>query len=275
MNLLGELSAFARAALVAPVERDHSESDEAFRRRRVVAALTLVVGACVLAWALRITPGDSLFYVATLALALVWVLGAFASGRLHLGRAHRRDGGSSRAVVQSLTLGLLLLAIFLVGAVAVARVPVLREPVDRLLAHAAYGSLSVVAVITAVNGVAEELYFRGALYAAIGRRRAVTISTLVYTLVTAAAGIPPRSCRRTPRCCYWPAAQSDWRDFGPRRHPPHLVTGNALPPPSRPGCSRLIRVPPGVLWLQNGSHSRSGSDEGKKESERKCLRMHP
>ncbi len=190
LNLLGELSAFARAALVAPVERDHSESDEAFRRRRVVAALTLVVGACVLAWALRITPGDSLFYVATLALALVWVLGAFASGRLHLGRAHRRDGGSSRAVVQSLTLGLLLLAIFLVGAVAVARVPVLREPVDRLLAHAAYGSLSVVAVITAVNGVAEELYFRGALYAAIGRRRAVTISTLVYTLVTAAAGIP-------------------------------------------------------------------------------------
>lgn len=190
MNLLGELSAFARAALVAPVERDHSESDEAFRRRRVVAALTLLVGACVLAWALRITPGDSLFYVATLALALVWVLGAFASGRLHLGRAHRRDGGSSRAVVQSLTLGLLLLAIFLVGAVAVARIPVLREPVDRLLAHAAYGSLSVVAVITAVNGVAEELYFRGALYAAIGRRRAVTISTLVYTLVTAAAGIP-------------------------------------------------------------------------------------
>lgn len=190
MNLLGELSAFARAALVAPVERDHSESDEAFRRRRVVAALTLLVGACVLAWALRITPGDSLFYVATLALALVWVLGAFASGRLHLGRAHRRDGGSSRAVVQSLTLGLLLLAIFLVGAVAVARIPVLREPVDRLLAHAAYGSLSVVAVITAVNGVAEELYFRGALYAAIGRRHAVTISTLVYTLVTAAAGIP-------------------------------------------------------------------------------------
>ena len=190
LNLLGELSAFARAALVAPVERDHSESDEAFRRRRVVAVLTLVVGACVLAWALRITPGDSLFYVATLALALVWVLGAFASGRLHLGRAHRRDGGSSRAVVQSLTLGLLLLAIFLVGAVAVARIPVLREPVDRLLAHAAYGSLSVVAVITAVNGVAEELYFRGALYAAIGRRRAVTISTLVYSLVTAAAGIP-------------------------------------------------------------------------------------
>lgn len=190
LNLLGELSAFARAALVAPVERDHSESDEAFRRRRVVATLTLLVGACVLAWALRITPGDSLFYVATLALALVWVLGAFASGRLHLGRAHRRDGGSSRAVVQSLTLGVLLLAIFLVGAVAVARVPVLREPVDRLLAHAAYGSLSVVAVITAVNGVAEELYFRGALYAAIGRRRAVTISTLVYTLVTAAAGIP-------------------------------------------------------------------------------------
>ena len=157
LNLLGELSAFARAALVAPVERDHSESDEAFRRRRVVAALTLVVGACVLAWALRITPGDSLFYVATLALALVWVLGAFASGRLHLGRAHRRDGGSSRAVVQSLTLGLLLLAIFLVGAVAVARIPVLREPVDRLLAHAAYYRDTVIPAMQEIRKYADAL----------------------------------------------------------------------------------------------------------------------
>ncbi|CCH70632.1 membrane hypothetical protein [Phycicoccus elongatus Lp2] len=253
LNLLGELSAFARAALLAPVERDHSESDEAFRRRRVVAALTLVVGACVLAWALRITPGDSLFYVATLALALVWVLGAFASGRLHLGRAHRRDGGSSRAVVQSLTLGLLLLAIFLVGAVAVARIPVLREPVDRLLAHAAYGSLSVVAD-SRQRGSRRTLLSRRSLCRHRPTARRDHLDTRLHPGDGCRRHTPPRSCRRTPRCCYWPAAQSDWRDFGPRRHPPHLVTGNALPPPSRPGCSRLIRVPPGVLWLQNGSH---------------------
>jgi membrane protease YdiL (CAAX protease family) len=52
------------------------------------------------------------------------------------------------------------------------------------------GSLTLVAVITAVNGVAEELYFRGALYAGVGRRHAVLVTTVVYALVTAAAGIP-------------------------------------------------------------------------------------
>ncbi|MCA0337795.1 MAG: CPBP family intramembrane metalloprotease [Actinobacteria bacterium] len=185
-----ELQSFFRAALVTPVPRDHTESDAAFRRRRIVAVVTLGVGALVLAWALRIEPGDPLFYGATLALAVVWTLGAVASGRLHLGRAHTRGGGQSRAVVQAVLLGLLLLAVFLLGALVVAQVPVLRGPVDGLLAHAAVGSLPVVALITAINGVAEELYFRGGLYAAVGRRHAVAITTLVYALVTAAAGIP-------------------------------------------------------------------------------------
>lgn len=186
-----ELRRFVRAALIEPVPRDHTESDAAFRRRRLVAVITLVVGAAVLGWALRITPGDPLFYVGTLALAVVWTIGAFASGKLHLGRAHTRSGAADgRAVVQSLALGTVLLLVFLVGALVVARIPLLREPVDGLLAHAALGSLPVVAVITAVNGIAEELYFRGALYAGIGRRHAVAITTLVYAVVTAASGVP-------------------------------------------------------------------------------------
>ena len=45
-------------------------------------------------------------------------------------------------------------------------------------------------MITVVNGIAEELYFRGALYAAVGRRHAVAVTTIVYTLVTATSGIP-------------------------------------------------------------------------------------
>ena len=71
-----------------------------------------------------------------------------------------------------------------------ARIPFLRDPVDELLDHAQFGSLALVAVITAFNGIAEELYFRGALYAAVGRRHAVLVTTAVYTLVTAPAGIP-------------------------------------------------------------------------------------
>ena len=191
MNPFTELRAFVRAALVDPVPRDHTEPDWAFRRRRIVVVITLLVGAAVLTWALRIEPGDPTFYTATFALAAVWAIGAFASGPLHLGRGHTRDGkDTSRAVVQSLALGALLLGLFMVGAVVVAQVPLLRDPVQELLDHARFGSLAVVAVITMVNGIAEELYFRGALYAGVGRRHAVAVTTVVYTLVTATAGIP-------------------------------------------------------------------------------------
>ena len=190
MNPLAELRAFVRAALVDPVPRDHTEPDWAFRRRRVVVVVTLVVGAGVLAWALRIEPGDPTFYVATFALAAVWAAGALLSGPLHLGRGHTRAGGASRAVVQSLALGTLLLALFMFGALGVARIPVLREPVQELLDHARVGSLALVTVITMVNGIAEELYFRGAMYAGVGRRHAVAVTTVVYVLVTATSGIP-------------------------------------------------------------------------------------
>lgn len=186
-----EVREFIRAALVQPVARDHTESDAAFHRRRLVALVTLLVGAVVLGFALRIRPGDPLFYAATLGLAGVWGAGALVSGPLHLGRAHTRAGGEdARPVVQSLALGALLLVLFLAGAAVVAHVPVLRDPVQHLLDHARLGSLAVVAVLTAVNGVAEELYFRGALYSAVGRRHAVSVTTAVYALTTAGAGIP-------------------------------------------------------------------------------------
>jgi hypothetical protein len=92
--------------------------------------------------------------------------------------------------VQSLALGALLLAVFLAGGLVVARVAFLRDPVSELLDHARLGSLPLVALITAVNGVAEELYFRGALYAAVGRHHAVLVTTVVYALTTVGTGIP-------------------------------------------------------------------------------------
>lgn len=189
INPVTEVRSFLRASLVTPVERDHHETDARFHRRRIVAGITLVVGAVVLALALRIPAGDPLFYWATLLLAAVWAGGALASGRLWLGTGHTREGGLGRPVVQSLSLGLLLLGLFLAGAFIVPAVPALSEPVQELLDHARYGSLALVAVITAINGLAEELYFRGALYSAVGRRNAVAVTTVVYALVTAAGGI--------------------------------------------------------------------------------------
>jgi uncharacterized protein len=65
-------------------------------------------------------------------------------------------------------------------------VPFLREAVDEVLDHARYASLPVLVVITLVNGIAEELFFRGALFAAIGRKHPVLVSSAVYTLATVA-----------------------------------------------------------------------------------------
>ena len=187
---VAEVRSFVRAALVTPVPRDHTESDAAFRRRRVVAVVTLVVGSVVLTLALRIPPGDPLFYAATVGLAAIWTVGAFVSGPLHLGRARTRSGGDARPLVQSLALGAILLAVFLLGGFVIAHVPPLRDPVTHLLDHARLGSLTLVAAITAVNGIAEELYFRGALYSAVGRRHAVLVTTVVYALTTVGSGIP-------------------------------------------------------------------------------------
>jgi membrane protease YdiL (CAAX protease family) len=184
-----ELRAFVNAALIEKVDRDHRDPDDVFRRRQVTVALTFVVGTVVLAWALRITPGDPLFYVATLALAAVWLVGALLSGPLHAGMGHTRRGERARPVVQSLVLGVLLLLLFLVGALVVARIPVLREPVDELLDHARFGAFTAVLAITFVNGVVEELYFRGALYAALPRHQ-VTLTTVLYALTTVGSGIP-------------------------------------------------------------------------------------
>lgn len=191
INPVAELREFLRAALVEPVGQPAAEPAHAVSKRRWIAGATLLLGAGTLAWAVRIPPGDPLFYPATLGLAALWILGALLSGPLHLGRGHTRSGlRQSRSVVQSLALGLLLLGGFLAGAVLVAGVPVLRDPVQLLLDHARYGSLPLVAALTAINGIAEELYFRGALFAALPHRRAVLVTTLVYGLATVPTNIP-------------------------------------------------------------------------------------
>ena len=53
-----------------------------------------------------------------------------------------------------------------------------------MLNHARYGSTGLIALVTLTNGIAEEVFFRGGLFAAIGRKNPVIISTIVYTLAT-------------------------------------------------------------------------------------------
>jgi len=184
-----ELLRFLRAALITPVPRDHSQTDSQFRRRRIVVLCTLFAGSFLLGYGLTREPGDTSFYIATGALAGVWTIGAFASGPLHLGWAHTRAGERhARPILQPFLLGVFAVIVFCLGAVVVAQFAVLRDPVNSVLDYARAAPLVLVASITLINGVAEELFFRGAAFAAIGRKHPVEISTALYALVTISTG---------------------------------------------------------------------------------------
>jgi membrane protease YdiL (CAAX protease family) len=182
---------FFEAALVRPVPTETPSPDaRELRRRQLVTGATILVGAAGLALTLRVAPGDPLFLPLGFGLALVWTAGALCSGPLHLGSAPTRSGGRSRPVVHSLVLGVLLSSLFLLGALLIAYVPLLRDPVLSLLDHRRIGPLPLVLLLTVVNGVAEELFFRGALYTAFPPRHAVAGTTVLYALSTVGSGVP-------------------------------------------------------------------------------------
>lgn len=170
--------------------RASRQSPRARRRRITICTLTVLAAGLMLRWSLGIPAGDPLFYPATLGLAAVLLLGSYASGRpLRPGVDDELDRLGHR-VALGLGWGTALLLVFLAGAALVAQVPALRDPVHALLDHAALGSLPVVLLVTVLNGIVEETFYRGALYDALGRRWAITVSTVVYTAVTALSGIP-------------------------------------------------------------------------------------
>lgn len=156
------------------------------RRRRVVCVVTMLIGAAVLAVSLRIEPGDVLFYPATFALAAVWVVGSLASGPLHLGRVARGDR-RRRPVLGPILLGLGLAAVFVGGALIVRELPMLGDQVRSVLSFAQEGPWPVLLVITLVNGIAEEMFFRGAVYEA-APRYPIAVAALANVAVVAASG---------------------------------------------------------------------------------------
>jgi membrane protease YdiL (CAAX protease family) len=156
-------------------------------RRRIVVGMVLVAGAIVLGFSLTRDPGDTSFYWLTFLLAAVWTVGAFASGPLHLGCIRWR-GRNQRPVMIGVMIGLALAGVFVAGGLVVREIAPIRDLIARVLEYANYGSLWVVVVITLVNGVAEELFFRGALYTALGRFYPVIVSTLLYIAATLASG---------------------------------------------------------------------------------------
>lgn len=186
---LGRILGMVRPVLIDRVERDHRQSDRAFLRRRIVVGITLVAGATLLGLSFSTDPGETAFYPLTIGLAVTWLIGSVASGPLHLG--HIFIGGSRRRpIITPILVGLVLSAIFVLGALVTRQIPPLVGFTEDVLGYARFGILPVVIAITLINGIAEELFFRGALFAAIGVKHPVLISTVLYALATLAGGNP-------------------------------------------------------------------------------------
>jgi uncharacterized protein len=176
-----------RPVLIDKVDRDHRQSDAAFLRRRIVVAITLTVGATLLGLSFAVQQGDPAFYALTFGLAATWTLGSLLSGPLHLG--HILFGGTlRRPIVAPIAVGLLLAALFVLAALMIRTVPTLATLAEDVLGYARLGNLWIIFMITLVNDIAEELFFRGALFAAIGVWHPVLISTVLYALATIAGG---------------------------------------------------------------------------------------
>lgn len=167
---------------VVPV--DHRETAAVKRRRRRVVAGVSVLGAGLLGGSLSTRPGSKEFYAATMTVAGVWTAGGLLSGPLHLGWIQRRDQQLRRPVVTPVLTGVGAFGFFYACALVARRIPLLDRAISRVLVFAEEGDEPLVLLTTLANGLGEEVFFRGALYSALGEGSPVAASTVVYTLAT-------------------------------------------------------------------------------------------
>ena len=171
------------------VPRDHHETDEAQARRRRIVTGVGITGAALLGLSLSSKPGSRRFYVLTFGVAATWAGGALGSGPLHLGQIQTRDQTLHRPLGTPVLTGVGAFSLFYGAAHVCRHVPVLDRALTRVLRYADRGSTPLVILTTCANGLAEELFFRGALYAAVGRHP-VAKSTAAYALATASTRNP-------------------------------------------------------------------------------------
>ncbi|WP_408899582.1 CPBP family intramembrane glutamic endopeptidase [Nocardioides sp. R1-1] len=166
------------------------EADSVRRRRRRVVGATALTGAGLLGASLSTRPGSRDFYLSTAAVAGVWTVGGLASGPLHRGWIESRDATLRRPVLTPVVTGVAAFGLFYAAALVARRVPVLGEAVARVLRFADEGDDRLVLATTLANGVGEEVFFRGALYAVLGDRNPVLSSTAVYAVATSTTRNP-------------------------------------------------------------------------------------
>lgn len=171
--------------LVPGTEPPALDRPGARRRRRTVAAITLVLGTALLAATLRVPDGSAWFTVLGVLVAATWALGAIVSGPIPL-RSHRP--GALRTHLGPVVVGVAAFGAFFAAYLVARHLPIVGPALDGLLDTADSRPLAVVVFVAVLNGIGEELFFRGAMHAALGPRHPALASVVVYVAVTVATG---------------------------------------------------------------------------------------
>jgi uncharacterized protein len=151
-----------------------------------------LVGTGLLAPTLRAPLSGHRFSLLSTGLGAAWLAGAGAAGSLEPSTLFGRNRAVTlRSVKSGFLGGAALVGVFGLGAVGAARVPFARRAIDSVVHNGEERATSATAVASAVLvGVAEELYFRGAVYDLVGGNRPLRRTASVYTSVTATTGNP-------------------------------------------------------------------------------------
>src|SRR5829696_3323437 len=151
--------------LVPAAEPPTVDGPAARRRRSAVTAATIVVG--------------------TVLLAATWTIGAVISGPIPF----QPDRAMSwRMFAGPVGVGVAAFMVFVAAYLVARHLPVFGSALNGVLATADASPTAVVLFVALVNGAGEELFFRGALHAALEPYRPAVSTTIVYVAVTAASG---------------------------------------------------------------------------------------
>ena len=182
-------AAAARAAYVISERGSPPENGKAGLRTAWLGAAGLAAAA-LLRSSFNAKAGSARFYLLTSSLAGTWTASALGAGRIplrdHCRPASRADAARDLVIIPVIT-GAASFAMFFAAGQVVRRHLLLRRVIGSVFHYADAGSTPLVVLIAAGSGVAEELYFHGALWSG---PRPLRSTTLAYAVSTVAAGNP-------------------------------------------------------------------------------------
>ena len=173
------------------------------------------------------------FYVLTMGLAGTWAAGALSSGPLLLNMTQGREDARRHPVVMPVLTGAAAFGLFYGAAQLARHIPPLNRAIGSVLRYADDGSTPLVLLTACANAVAEELFFRGALWSLVQDSHPLATD---HPRLRRHHRRDPQPRARARRNRHQrplrPPAPHLRRHPGPGAHPPHMVAPHAALPPA-------------------------------------------